>query len=262
MPRAQQRARTLTIFLLKQELTALEDALISPTLLVRRSVTLDAQHSADLYIRPTTDRLPAWLSLFDTALQGDTLDLHNASSAAVLLIAVGERRFALTFGYGRNLLRPGAWEENFGIRVTLNCVDHQRIRSIDRVKFDAISQHSQIQASRDAEIVEFGLDVEQDLLRAVTGKPRDPTLVQQLTGKDALKADVRVALSDIPNLLARFSEIFNQEAYKEHFSFVDQVNEVRDPGQIQQLDSTLVERITNHEFERLWLAIQIGRAHV
>ena len=127
----------------------------------------------------------------------------------------------MSFGYGKSLLRPGTWEEDFGLRVTLNAVDPSRIRSIDRVKFDAISQHSQIQASREANIIEFGLDVEQDILRAVTGKPRDAALATQLTGKDALKADVRLVLSDIPSYLVRLGEIFVQNTYKEHFSWVD-----------------------------------------
>ncbi len=85
---------------------------------------------------------------------------HIASSAAIWTVQAGERAYALSFGYGKSLLRPGTWEEDFGLRVTLNAVDPSRIRSIDRVKFDAISQHSQIQASREANIIEFGLDVE------------------------------------------------------------------------------------------------------
>ena len=123
------------------------------------------------------------------------------------------------------------------------------------MKLDAISQHSQIQASRDANIVEFGLDVEQDLLRAVTGKPKDPSLANQLTGKDALKADVRINIADLPALLIRYWEAFNEDSYKEHFAWVDQVNEVRDVQQVQNLDNILIERINRREFERLWLAI-------
>ncbi len=218
-------------------------------------MTVRGQHIGDLYIKPTSDRMPSWLSLFEGAISVVPPDLHNASTAAVLLLGAGDRNFALTFGYGRSLLRPGTWEEDFGLRVTLNAVDPLKIKSVDRVKFDAISQHSQIQASRDANIIEFGLDVEQDLLRAVTGKPRDAALASQLTGKDALKADVHVDLSDIPDLLVRFLELSNQDTYKEHFSWVDQVNEVRDPTEIQRLDAMLIERLRHRDFDRLWLAI-------
>jgi len=221
--------------LIKEEVPSPIDSLIDPVSLTRSPVTVHGQNVGDLYFKPTSDRMPSWLSLFEGAISVDRPDLHNASSAAVLLLGAGDRNFALTFGYGRSLLRPGTCEEDFGLRVTLNAVDPLRIKSVDRVKFDAISQHSQIQASRDANIIEFGLDVEQDLLRAVTGKPRNAALASQLTGKDALKADVHVNLSDIPELLTRFLEISKQDTYKEHFSWVDQVNEVHDPIEMQRL---------------------------
>jgi len=255
MPRRQLKARSLSIFLLKQEFSSADRALLNLNALAHSGVTVGDRHIGDIYTKPTSDRMPSWLSLFDGALSPRPQDLHNASAAAVLVLDAGGRAFALTFGYGRSLLRPGAWEEDFGLRATLNAVDPLRIRSVDRMKFDAISQHSQIQASRDANIVEFGLDVEQDLLRAVTGKPKDSSLASQLTGKDALKADVRINLGDLPGLLVRFWEAFNQDTYKEHFAWVDQVNEVRDPLQIEILDATLIDRISRRDFERLWLGI-------
>jgi len=227
---------------------------MEPESLTITEVRIDGRDAGSLYIKPTFDRRPSWLTLFDGAL-GEVVNIHNASSAAIWTIRAGERTYALSFGYGRSLLRPGTWEEDFGLRVTLNAVDPLRIRSIDRVKFDAISQHSQIQASREASIVEFGLDVEQDILRAVTGKPRDASLATQLTGKDALKADVRLILSDVPNFLIRLTEIFHQDTYKEHFSWVDQVSEVRDPTVTQRLDEELITKIRTRNFDRLWLAI-------
>lgn len=255
MPRNQPRARSLSIFLVKQELTSPRHVLLDVDGLTRCQVSTNESVIGELYVKATVDRLPSWLSMFDGALTPPIQESHNASSAAVLLIHSEERLFALTFGYGRNLLRPGAWDEDFGLKVTLNAVDPSKIKSIDRIKFDAISQHSQIQASRDANIMEFGLDVEQDLLRAVTGKPVDLSLASQLTGKDALKADVRVELSGIQTLLSRFLEAFSQETYKGHFSFVDNVHELRDRAMIEQLDATLIERIDNRDFDRLYLAI-------
>jgi uncharacterized protein (TIGR04141 family) len=71
--------------------------------------------------------------------------------------------------------------------VTLNAVDHTQIRSVDRETLDSPAPHSQIQARKAASITEFGLDVDQDLLRAVTGIPREKELGKRLTGKDALR---------------------------------------------------------------------------
>lgn len=179
MAPAQPKARSLSIFLLKQDVPSPEQALMDPVSLTTTEVRINGDVVGNLYIKPTLDRTPAWLSLFEGAL-GQVVNVHNASSAAIWTVQAGEKAYALSFGYGKSLLRPGTWEEDFGLRVTLNAVDPSRIRSIDRVKFDAISQHSQIQASREANIIEFGLDVEQDILRAVTGKPRDAALATQL----------------------------------------------------------------------------------
>jgi uncharacterized protein (TIGR04141 family) len=235
MPKKDLKARSLNIFLIKPGVDTDEGVLVNEGDLSRFTVTVANQAVGNIYVKPTYDRMPSWLSLFDGALGGTPADIHNASSAAVFLVRTSGRTFALTFGYGRSVLRPGTWEEDFGLRVTLNAVDHLRVRSVDRVKFDAISQHSQIQASRDANILEFGLDVEQDLLRAVTGKPKDRTLASQLTGKDALKADLTIGLAGIPGFLDRLWVVFNQDNYKEHFGWVDHVGELRDPMQVQKL---------------------------
>lgn len=255
MRRRGPKARTLSIFLIKEGLPSPEDALLATNPMQHLTVATADRHVGDLYVKPTFDKMPYWVSLFEDAINPSLVTVHNASAAAVLLISSSGRIFALTFGYGKSMLRPGSWEEEFGLRVTLNSVDPFRIRSLDRVKFDAISQHSQIQASRDANIVEFGLDVEQDLLRAVTGRPRDSSLAIQLTGKDALKADVRITLPEIPDLLTRFWEAFNQNTHREHFPWVDQVKEVRDPTRCEALDGTLIDKLIRRDFDRLWLAI-------
>jgi uncharacterized protein (TIGR04141 family) len=256
VPPNRPKARSLSIFLLKESVLTSDDALLDPASLEKSDVNLGGDRVGKLFVKATVDRTPSWLSFFQGALNPAPPVLRNASAAAVLFASGAGRLFAVTFGYGRNLLRPGTWEEDFGLKVTLNTVDPSRIRSLDKFKFDAISQHSQIQASRDANIVEFGLDVEEDLLRAVTGKPRSPNpLANQLTGKDSLKADVQIALHQLPALLEKLWEKFNDVSYKEHFSWVDNVNDIRDPTLTKQLDGTLIEKLRSREFDRLWLAI-------
>jgi uncharacterized protein (TIGR04141 family) len=45
------------------------------------------------------------------------------------------------------------------------------------------------------------LDVDRDLLRAVTGVPRDRRYGTRLTGMDSLVAQVRTELDDLPPIL-------------------------------------------------------------
>jgi uncharacterized protein (TIGR04141 family) len=53
-------------------------------------------------------------------------------------------------------------------------LDEDKLRSIDKKTFEAVSLHAREQASEDSGTAAFGLDVERDLLRAVTGTPNAP----------------------------------------------------------------------------------------
>jgi uncharacterized protein (TIGR04141 family) len=248
--RSKGRARALTVFLLKQD----APAKLQTTLATVELPVSIGQRQATLFIRPSEEHEPSWLSFLKSAIT-EAPRMVNSNSAALLLVTVDDREFAITFGYGRSLLVPGCWEEHFGLRVTLNSVDPARIRSIDRMKFDTISQQSQIQASREASIADFGLDVEQDLLRAVTGKPKDEKFGLTLTGKDALHTKVRVTLETLPELLSGYLEAFADTSYREHFPWVDHISAVRDPQRLARLDDVLLDRLRNHQFERIWLAV-------
>jgi hypothetical protein len=63
----------------------------------------------------------------------------SKNASAVWLVPVEDRLFACAFGYGRTLIAPGTFEEDFGLKVTLNCVDPTKVHSIDRTTLDTIA---------------------------------------------------------------------------------------------------------------------------
>jgi uncharacterized protein (TIGR04141 family) len=179
----------------------------------------------------------------------------SKNASAVWIIPVSGRLFACAFGYGRTLTSPGTFEEDFGLKVTLNCVDPSKVHSIDRTTLDTISRHSQIQASHLAPIGEFGLDVEQDILQAVTGEPTDSSLGKKLSGKDSLHVSVQTEFRDLPNLLRRYLALYQSTRYREFFAFVDHIRLIKDPIRQQSLNAAVVERIRAQNADRLWLSI-------
>jgi uncharacterized protein (TIGR04141 family) len=251
---SQEKSRSLSIYLLKKGHTTPQEIFSKPAELVSHRISLDGREMGQLYIKRTSSHLPAWLDLFAEALDPSGLGLANASAAAVFVADVGKRRMALPFGYGWMLLNPSSYEENCGLKITLNAVDPDKIRSIDRVTFDAVAPHSQVQATRETSIGEFGLDVEQDLLREVTGTPRDATLAIRLTGKDSLHISVRTSLRELPELLRRILAQHSRNDYKQSFPWVDQVKEVRDPGEQQELEAELLKRLKGRNLDGVWLA--------
>jgi uncharacterized protein (TIGR04141 family) len=55
--------------------------------------------------------------------------VQGMSTGAVLLITANGRVFAVTFGFGHLMLQSGVADERFGLKVTLNAVDHNQLRS-------------------------------------------------------------------------------------------------------------------------------------
>src|SRR5207249_4964265 len=95
-----------------------------------------------LYVRDSFVGRPRWVRFFAKVVDPKEIPAKSSSSAAVLLIQNKKHVYAIAFGYGKNLLAPGVVDERFGLRVTLNSINPERIRSIDRRTFEAISRHT------------------------------------------------------------------------------------------------------------------------
>ncbi len=243
------KSQSLSIFLIREGLTAAR--YLKPGL-----QRLAVRKVGDLHFRQNPPRPPRWLEFLEEGLD-EIPKVYNASNGGLLTIKRGKRTFALSFGHGRHLLQAGAWEENFGLKVTLNSVNPERLKSVDRKTFDAISCHTRTQASQEGDVTAFGLNIEQDLLRAATGYPLDETLGTRMTGMDSLLVAVPTKLAALPALLDRYLLRFEDEAYKKTFPWVDHIAEVRDPKLRGELDEALVQTIRTEDPSDMsaWLAV-------
>ena len=244
----------LTVYLLKSTVTPSLDALDSPATVRRVPVAIDSI-DAELYVKDSRPQAPKWTSFFGGHADLSALSLWSASSSAVLILCVAGRWFAVTFGHGRHLLAQGAWEPNFGLKVTLNSIEDSSIRSIDRRSFDPIGRHTKEQATRPGSIQQFGLHVEEDLLRAVVGKPEDQELGRRLAGMDALSVTTSAPLAELPAALGRYLHQWRQTTYRERYPWVDHVAEVRDRRLVEELDAELAGRLAQRRLEHTWLAV-------
>jgi uncharacterized protein (TIGR04141 family) len=249
------KSRPLTVYLLKTSVQSIEDALEASDELQRHAVRAPTGTHAELFVTRTRSNPPRWVSFFDGRAEPDLVGLLSASSAGVLVMSAADRLFAIVFGHGRHLLRAGAWEESFGLRVTLNSLDPEKVRSLDRKTLEAVSRHTRDQASREIPIREFGLDIEKDLLNAAVGTPGDLTLGTRLAGADSLQATVKVDLDGLPALLERYVERWNATDYRERYPWVDNIAEVHDRSVMAMLDELLVERICSGTPDRVWLCV-------
>jgi len=242
----------LTIFLIKPGLSQ-KDALADREDLLEIPVRHGKRSIGRLVVKRPQDSAPTWARLFEGHADLRGLGLRNRSTAAVLFTRRGGSLFALTFGYGRHLLEPGTWVENFGLKTTLNMVESDKIRSIDRKRFDELTTLTREQASRAGSVEQFGLDMEKDVLRALVGTPRDRKLGQSVAGLDALVARVECELKDLPRLLTTYGNEYRKRAYRRSFRWVDQIGEVRDASLVEGLDEDLVSALDARKPATCWM---------
>lgn len=244
----------LTIYLLKAEFSDPKTVIQSQRLLDEHPIKFGGAVKGRLYVQRGKPKPPRWAHFFKNHI--DIRQLGSISStAAVLLMASKKHSFAITFGQGRHLLNPDAWEERFGLRVSLNSIGDGNVRVIEKRTFDSISRHTREQASREATARDFGIDIEQDLLRAITGTPTDSELGRRMSGMDALHSSVPTDLESLPSLLAIYHEKYLDDSYKKNYPWVDHISEISNRALIDGLDTRVVERIVAMQTDGIWMAV-------
>lgn len=234
----------LTIFLLR-DVEAFDDALSddATSALVSSATTKGSGLAGRFYSRKSFASTPGWVRWVNPAVEGGVQGVQSASAAAMLLLNVDGRTFALTFGYGRSFLNQAKIERRFGLKVVLNLIDERQIRSLDTKKFDEMVVSTNTQTSRTTELPTFGVDMLRDILRAVTGVAPASSGYRSLSGADALVLGVDKNVADLPALLRDLYTQYTATKYQTAFGWVDHLAEVRDPGLIATLDSRLVAHL-------------------
>lgn len=254
MPKATAPLRRLTIFLIAEQIDDESDILKEPDLYERFTMRVRKSALGTLYIKPSETSLPSWVHFLAPAVGSlPKQNLQTTSASAVWLIRRRGRFFAITFGHGRYMLQDGCIDERFGLRSTLNAVDASRIRSIDRTTFERNQRHTREQIAREADFNAFGLRVDQDLLKAVTGTPADSALGRQFSGRDALSVSLNAYVDEVPALLDQYLDLSARTAYQKRYPWIDNIAQVNDRQLQVSLLAELAELIREGETASVWL---------
>lgn len=249
-----ERTQKLAIYLIKAHAQTSDDAFRSPRELQPVRLKAESGVIGAIYTRRSSIGRPKWRSFLEKGADGDLSHLTSASAAAVLIVESAGRLFAVCFGYGNTFLRDDMVERRFGLKVALNSVIPEKIRSVDLQQFDDITTITVAQASRATSQDTFGLDVQRDVMRAVTGEVSDKTFATRLTGRDALVVQAKVDFADVPSKCAEALRRYGMDTYRQHFAWVDHLAQVRDAAQVRALDERLIEAIKTRALDKLHLA--------
>jgi uncharacterized protein (TIGR04141 family) len=244
----------LTVFLVKESYATVEQVIRTDVCQKAIDVAIAGHESGKLFVRRSDPSPPKWANLF--AEYVDFGALLVAGVAAAFYITVGVRHYVLVFGQaGRFLLKEDVHEERFGLLCTLNSVGAESLRCVDVQSLDAIQSHSRIQAGEASSPDQFGLNVEQDMLRAVVGKPVNPALGNRMAGSDSLSVAVPLNLADLPTLLNEYRQRFESDLKDKDYEWVNNIALTKSAATIAQLEAALDERMSKKDFVGMWLSI-------
>ncbi len=246
----------LTVFLLR-DVAELDDALSEDAASTLDSHDLSASTGlvGRFYSRRNPPKDAAWVRFVQPIVENELTGLRSASASGLLLLKVDERVFALTFGYGRSFLDPAKLERRFGLKVALNLIEDNHIRSLDTKTFDEMVVSKTTQASRTSDLPTFGVDIMKDMLRAVTGSAPPTSRYTTIAGSDALVVAIKEAAIDLPGVLSDLHSHYTSTKYQSQFGWVDHMDEVRDPSLIEELDTLLVEQLRCSETSTTHMAM-------
>jgi uncharacterized protein (TIGR04141 family) len=250
-----QHRADLTIYHLRKTISDAESAIRGVGSLKTQEIIVGKDSVGTLYITPAHASPPKWAKFFEGHVPPQQFG-RNSLTGALLAVEVANRHFIVAFGKGRHSIDSEFIETSFGLRVAINCLDEKSLRSLDKASFEAHPRQSREQTGKDSALPAFGLDIERDLLRALTGRPTDSGLGARLSGMDAVKVSLSIDLSGLHELLGRLLKEYRSEAYKtKGFSFVDHLGEVKNPSLTEKLDEQLIDHLNSSSHDRIWLAV-------
>ena len=243
----------LTVYLVKEEFVEKSDVINRDKVKKQISLQINPDEIGQLYVAKSHSNPPRWASFFEGIVDTDEFG-KNQSTGALLIIEASNRLFLFCFGQGRHLAKAECIQTNFGLRAALNLLDPDSIRSLDKSSLESQPKQAREQSGEAVGLDFFGLDIESDLLRAITGRPKSNYFGNRLSGGDPVKFSVDLSLGDFKTLATRLLNAYSDKAYKSGpFSWIDHIGEVKDKSLREKLDEELVESLNNDGIEHVWL---------
>lgn len=229
------KTRSFSIYLLKDTFNA-TSALKDDTKLEAGVDATDLPEGATLHILDNQPNTPWWAGFF-----GIQKPLNQASKGAIILLQASGRWFALCFGHVAHNLKDESYEYDFGLRVTLNCVDPDKLRSTDVLEpSGAKRQRTQLPTAGD--LTFFDVDGDSTILKSLTGKVKDAhkDVFKNATGSSNIRISSSADAAGLIALCDKLFALYQEDTYKTAFPDIQNISPVRDPSIIAQLNANLI----------------------
>lgn len=160
----------------------------------------------------------------------------------------------ISFGYGLPLFDGIKIERNFGLKVVINSVDPQSLKSFDSAKLDDNTIMTRKQSSRSSSKSAFGAELPSELLCGVSGRCSISTLGTQIDGKDQLIVNPKIRFLGLKDVLETALSQYFKTDYRDNFDWFDNIQVENDPEKCDELCKNLNDDLQNKRYESLSMA--------
>jgi uncharacterized protein (TIGR04141 family) len=188
---------------------------------------------------------PGWRTFIAEGFGEVPEGIFTGGAGAVIFVPVGSRTMAVCFGHVHVALNDDAFERQFGLKVTLNSVPRGKLRTLDLATPDAVTFQKRVQASKDSDLNEFGVDMLRDLARVAGGTPSDAAFARFVAGKDSLSITCEVEAASLRAKCTQILAVYGQTTYRTEFAWVDNMKRVAEKDVVAALDQKLFDGISS-----------------
>ncbi len=203
---------------------------------------------------------PKWSELFID--DGVYFDIFRTTSVNGLLFVnikcenrIENRLLAFTFGHGKSMLDLSMIERGFGLRVTLNLGDSERIKSIDKSTIEKAPLKTRTQSSKNTNVNNFKFEFDQEILKSIRAvvegdNDKHPEIV---SGCDSISINTDVKLDSFPDLAQRLLDAYSGDEYKKKYPWVNFIKFITDSSLCGELNQEMVNLINKEKYDEVWI---------
>lgn len=238
------KSRSFSIYLLKEGFDA-TNTLKEDSALEDGVDANDLPEGASLYVLDSQETPPWWKGYF-----GIQKHLMQTLKGAIVFLPVNEQTFAITFGHVFHNLKPESYEYDFGLRVTLNSVDPDKLKSLDSLMPEN-ARRQRTQLSVGSDLTFFDFDRDSTILKSLTGKVREELkpFFRHATGASNIRISSDVGPTGLAGLCSKLLELYQDDTYKTSFPDIQNVAPVKDPVIIDALNAKLITAIRGERWQ-------------
>jgi len=239
------KSRGFSIYLLKEAFSADNALKDGHSLELIEEDDTNLPKGSFMYIADRPGNAPWWKNYW-----GIQQNLHQVQKGAVVFLPVNNRWLVLTFGMTHHKLKDNAYEYDFGLRTTLNALDPTKIKSTDVLQPEN-AKRQRIQSPTASSLNFFDIQHDESIIKKLTGsvKTEYNELFKNATGASSLRISSNRSANQIAELCKTLIEIYEKNDYIQSFPDIRNIEPVKDPDKIIQLNEKLLKAFAEAPME-------------